>query len=96
MDNLYQLWEERGQGIYEDVNNSLQAKDEALTSNTDEENGQNNGKGTRWLSIMVNNANFGMWKTELSAVISQNIETVWTVGILSFMYHKVIIYRVFL
>ncbi|KAL3089380.1 hypothetical protein niasHT_030247 [Heterodera trifolii] len=42
--------------------------------------GEENDEDKRaWLYGLVRNANLAMWKTELTSMVSQNIETVWTI-----------------
>uniref|UniRef100_A0A914IAV4 Transmembrane protein n=1 Tax=Globodera rostochiensis TaxID=31243 RepID=A0A914IAV4_GLORO len=99
VDNLYQLWEERGQHI---IDESFQGDltgseathkrrrsvlkidgENAIVDGPDEYDAAGDGHedGRRaWVAGLVRNANMAMWKAELTAMVTQNIETVWTIA----------------
>uniref|UniRef100_A0A183CEY0 Transmembrane protein n=1 Tax=Globodera pallida TaxID=36090 RepID=A0A183CEY0_GLOPA len=99
VDNLYQLWEERGQHI---IDESFQGDltgseathkrrrsvlkidgENAIVDGSDEYDAAGDGHedGRRaWVAGLVRNANMAMWRAELTAMVTQNIETVWTIA----------------
>ncbi|KAI3415976.1 hypothetical protein GPALN_005534 [Globodera pallida] len=99
VDNLYQLWEERGQHI---IDESFQGDltgseathkrrrsvlkidgENAIVDGSDEYDAAGDGHedGKRaWVAGLVRNANMAMWRAELTAMVTQNIETVWTIA----------------
>ncbi|CAK5088871.1 unnamed protein product [Meloidogyne enterolobii] len=85
IDNLYHLWEERGgQQIYSNNETFSQNEEEEIV---DENNNKivekkssfNSHQHTSWFKQIFDNANLIVWRRELQAVITENIETVWAI-----------------
>jgi hypothetical protein len=44
--------------------------------------------GSHFLSRLIQNANLGLWKSALRAVVTENLEIFWTVGTAFFIHFQ--------
>nr|CAD2180103.1 unnamed protein product [Meloidogyne enterolobii] len=84
IDNLYHLWEERGgQQIYSNNETFSQNEEEEIVDENNnkivEKKSFNSHQHTSWFKQIFDNANLIVWRRELQAVITENIETVWAI-----------------
>jgi hypothetical protein len=83
VDNLYRLWEERGQQIFEDPLAAELALQRGSSTNGEEDSISERSRNQQeWLTKLIKNANWGLWKRELTELVQQNLEMIWTVNLI--------------
>lgn len=79
VDNLYNLWEQRGKQIFNETLAEDYALQKQISDGDTEANDmliEKNNKKQHWFSRLVKNANLALWKSELTTMISDNLEMV--------------------
>ncbi|KAL7075094.1 hypothetical protein ACQ4LE_005906 [Meloidogyne hapla] len=83
IDNLYHLWEERGgQQIFPNENYQFPIEENSTDENdktVDLHKKKLYSQQSSWFRQLFDNANLVIWRRELQAVITENIETVWAI-----------------